>query len=79
MRHFPVDQVIDLRGVGRLIGEDTQLGLRGDQNPLFVVFPAASEALVLSLGKTAMLPIIITGEWIWPDMELNKPILGVSG
>ena len=78
MRHFPVDQVIDLRGVGRLIGINCQLGPRGDQDPLFVVFPAASEALVLSLGKTAMLPIIITGG-IRPDMELNKPVLDVSG
>jgi hypothetical protein len=58
MRHIPVDQAVDLGGVCRIIGEDTQLGLRGDQYPLFVVLSTASEPLVLSLGKTALLPII---------------------
>ena len=58
MRHIPVDQAVDLGGVCRVIGVDGKLGLRGDQNTLFVVFSAASEALVLSLGKTAVLPII---------------------
>ena len=61
MRNFPVDQVIDLRVVGRLIGVNGQLGPRGDQNTLFVVLSAASEPLVLSLGKTALLPIISAG------------------
>ena len=58
MRHIPVDQAVDLGGVCRIIGVDGKLGLRGDQNTLFVVFSAVSEALVLSLGKTALLPII---------------------
>jgi hypothetical protein len=78
MRHIPVDQVIDLGGVRRVIGVDGKLGLRGDQNTLFVVLSAASEPLVLSLGKTALLPIISAGG-IRPDMELNKPVLDVSG